>query len=132
MPTGIYKRKRGPFTGKTHSEKSKAQMRINMKGIRVEKLNPAWKGRMASYFAKHIWLNSHFGKATRCENYKCKYPRKTADRRTLVSPKRFEWALRKGKTYQHKRENFVQLCASCHRFYDNRTKRSIGVKIPSH
>lgn len=60
------------------------------------------------YFRIHNWLNYHHGKATKCENEFCK----------SVNPKRFEWALLKGKDYKKDRNNFIQLCPSCHRKYD--------------
>lgn len=66
-----------------------------------------WKGDTAGYGAIHSWLLRHFGKATCCENEKCEG--KSAF---------FEWALLKGKTYDHNRENFTTLCSSCHRKYD--------------
>ena len=60
------------------------------------------------YFRIHNWLNYNHGKAIKCENEKC----------TSVNPKRFEWALLKGKDYAKDRNNYIQLCPSCHRKYD--------------
>lgn len=60
------------------------------------------------YVSIHQWLRYHYGKASECTNPDCKH----------TSPKRFEWALRKGKRYARKVENFIPLCASCHRKYD--------------
>ena len=77
-----------------------------------------WKGKLASYFAKHIWLKTHFGKASKCENPNCVYPRKNAAGSILKKPKRYDWALIRGREYEHKRENFIQLCPSCHKKYD--------------
>ncbi len=61
------------------------------------------------YNVIHTWLGNRFGKASRCENLACAYPRK---------PKLFQYALLAGKKYEHKRDNFVMLCPSCHRKYD--------------
>lgn len=66
-----------------------------------------WKGEQAGYRAKHIWLRSNYGKAKKCEGKSCK-----------GISKNYQWALIKGKICQHKRENFMQLCASCHKIYD--------------
>lgn len=56
----------------------------------------------------HDWLRDTFGKANHCENPDCK--------RGKI--KRFEYALKKGYEYEYKRENYIQLCVSCHRLYD--------------
>jgi hypothetical protein len=62
------------------------------------------------YFRIHNWLSYHHGKASRCENELCQsiYP----------EPKQFEWALLKGKEHKRNRNNYIQLCSSCHRKYD--------------
>ena len=66
-----------------------------------------WKGKDASYFAKHDWIRRYFGKADLCE-----YP--TCEGRST----RFEWALLRGKEYEHNRENYWKLCKVCHAHYD--------------
>lgn len=60
------------------------------------------------YFRIHTWMIYHHGKASKCENELCE----------SVSPKRFEWALLKGMGYKRDRNNYIQLCPSCHRKYD--------------
>lgn len=60
------------------------------------------------YFRIHSWLIYNHGKASKCENELC----------TSVNPKRFEWALLRGKEYKRDRNNYIQLCPSCHRKYD--------------
>jgi len=60
------------------------------------------------YFRIHNWLAYHHGKAFKCENQSC----------NSESPKRYEWALLKGKEHKRNRNNYVQLCPSCHRKYD--------------
>ena len=62
----------------------------------------------AEYFRIHNWLSYHYGKASKCENTDCKN----------IKPKRFEWALIKGKQHSRNIENYIQLCPSCHRKYD--------------
>lgn len=61
-----------------------------------------------NYFRSHAWLIYWHGRASKCENPDCSYK----------NPKRYEWALIKGKRHEKKRENYFQLCASCHRKYD--------------
>lgn len=56
------------------------------------------------YYAVHDWLQVNFGKASKCEE--------------CGSDKNVQWAKLKGKTYLRKRENFWQLCAKCHVYYD--------------
>lgn len=82
--------------------------------------NHQWKGNRAGYRAIHDWLTANFGKAVKCENRNCIYPRpiKRGSRQLMLRPRRHEWALLHGKKYQHRRENFIQLCPSCHKQYD--------------
>ena len=79
-----------------------------------------WKGDKIGYGAVHMWLRSTYGKANKCENPDCVYPRKNDRKELLIAPKRFEYALLRGKKYSRKRENFIMMCASCHRKYDGR------------
>ena len=60
-----------------------------------------------TYVAVHLWLYKTYGKATKCENRNCK----------KIS-KKFEYSQLKGKECDKKRENFWQLCKSCHSYYD--------------
>lgn len=60
------------------------------------------------YFRIHNWLSYHHGKASKCESQDCK----------SSTPKRFEWALIKGKKHCRNVKNYIQLCPSCHRKYD--------------
>ena len=79
----------------------------------------AWKGKKAGYYSFHTWLKRKYGKADKCENPHCIYPRWSEDgKRYMKAPKRFEWALIHGKTHDHKITSYQKLCASCHRLYD--------------
>jgi len=49
----------------------------------------------------------NYGKAVACENPLCKKASHT-----------FQWSLKKGRGYKHIKDNFRQLCCSCHRLYD--------------
>lgn len=62
--------------------------------------------RSLKYSAIHEWLRSSFDKTGKCDNNCGK------------EYKRTEWSLLKGKKYERKRENYRELCVSCHRIYD--------------
>ena len=66
-----------------------------------------WKGEDAGYVAKHLWLIKHYGKAHKCEQAGC----------VFENPKRYEWHNVSGK-YKRDRNDYVQLCPSCHRKID--------------
>ena len=66
------------------------------------------KPRGGGYCAIHKWLYKHYGKANKCENPLCK-----------KLSFQFQWAKKKGCDYEHKRENFIMLCQTCHRNYDH-------------
>lgn len=96
------------FKGRKHSLASKEKMRQKMLGKRLGNKHPFWKGDEAEYSSQHQYLVRHFGKAGKCDNKNCK----------IDFPKRFEWALIHGRKYTKNREDYVQLCVSCHRKYD--------------
>jgi len=67
--------------------------------------------KIKNYSGIHLWLFKNYGKANQCQ----------ASLLGLVCKgvsKKFEWAKLKGKKYKYKRENFIQLCISCHKNYD--------------
>ncbi len=64
---------------------------------------------LANYRHFHDWLRKYYGHASRCEFCDAK-------------GKKYQWALVKGKNYERKRENFMELCPSCHRKYDHTEK----------
>lgn len=55
------------------------------------------------YHAIHHWLKITYGRANRCENKEC-----------LGKSKNYNWAKKKDKEYAYDRDNFEQLCRSCH------------------
>lgn len=101
--------------GKKHSKETLLKMRESHSGEKAYQ----WKGIKASYTAKHTWLKNNYGKAIKCENKDCKYPRKNRGR-ILFKPKLFQWANISGK-YLRDRNDYMQLCASCHGYWDNGT-----------
>jgi hypothetical protein len=60
----------------------------------------------SEYLKIHTWLKYHYGNAQKCEI--C----------GRLGQSRYEWALKKGCSYERKRGNFFELCPSCHRKYD--------------
>src|SRR3990167_3781949 len=100
--------------GNKHSlgvKKSEATLLKQSLAQRGEK-GSNWRGDNVGYVGLHEWLYSNFGKASRCENPACVYPRKGA-KKMLLKPWRYEWALRRGKPYKRDREHFIQLCIAC-------------------
>ena len=71
--------------------------------------HPLWKGDKATRKAFHIWLQTHFGKASKCESTTCSKKSKT-----------YQWANIKEHKYSHKREDYKELCVSCHRLLDKK------------
>lgn len=70
-----------------------------------------WKGSNIKYSGIHMWLRSEYGIANTCES-------DAIGMDCRKNSKRYHWAKLKGKRYERKRENFIQLCNSCHRIYD--------------
>lgn len=99
MPPGIYPGNKG----RKHSLETRIKMSESHKGEKAYQ----WKGNKVGYFALHSWLRKTFGKANKCESINC-------SKISVI----FEWAKVKGKKYERKRDNFTQLCRSCHRKYD--------------
>ena len=60
-----------------------------------------------NYGKAHRYLHVNYGKADHCENTNCPGTSKT-----------YDWALKKGYRYECNRDNFMQLCRSCHKIYD--------------
>lgn len=96
MPVGTYNRKEA----KPNSGLFTATRVVGSKNVN-------WKGNNASYISIHQWISRHYGSASRCESPNCS--------KKSVS---FEYALLKGKEHSRKRENYWQLCQSCHVKYD--------------
>ena len=72
--------------------------------------NSNWKGNKVGVIGIHQWLRRNFIKKRICEF--CGF--------SSNNPLRIDWALIKGKKYERKRENFMELCRSCHTKYDRK------------
>ena len=87
--------------------KVQAQHKQGLIGFELKgEKNPSWAGNKITYKGIHHWLNREFGKAKKCENCRTR------------KAKLYEWSKLKNKQYKRKRENFWQLCRSCHIIYD--------------
>jgi len=64
-----------------------------------------YKGEAAGYVAKHMWIYKMYGMASRC--VLC----------NTLTASRYEWANVSGK-YLRCREDYIELCPSCHRRLD--------------
>ena len=98
--------------GKKRTEETKQKMRLIYKGEN----NGNWKGNNIGVDAIHVWLKVNYGKADYCENKDCK-----------GKSKNYNWAKLRNKKYERKRENFIRLCVSCHRYYDNNINFFINI-----
>lgn len=73
-----------------------------------------WKGYSnLKYRTAHVRMAQLYGKASHCENKKC----------PKIS-RWYEWALKKGKTYEPIRSNYKMLCRKCHSVYDEQLKKA--------
>jgi hypothetical protein len=63
-----------------------------------------WLGDKAGYSAMHMWIRQEYGKASKCE--KCG-----------TTQGKYEWANISGE-YRRSREDYMELCPSCHHRMD--------------
>lgn len=83
--------------------------------------SPNWKGDKVGYEALHGWIKRTYGKANKCEEIECIYPRKNMRGKMMLKPKRYEWSNISG-LYKRDREDWRMLCPSCHRKFDYEKK----------
>lgn len=77
--------------------------------LRVGKQANGWKGGSVSYSGLHYWVRRHRGKPVICEH-------------CGKSDKKLQWANKSGK-YLRELSDWLSLCISCHRFYDNKQRK---------
>lgn len=135
MPTGVYKRRRsvvsracqrcsanfetrpwlvrigkGKYCGKKCSDRSTLFREGPEHRLGGDK-HPLWKGDKASYTAKHIWIRTHAGTPSLCED--C----------GTTQAKKFEWA-NISKQYKRELTDWKRLCVQCHRKYDGHSAKA--------
>ena len=89
-----------------HTPESKYKARIKLlERLSHEATHPRWKGAKAGYVSLHKWVYKHKGKPKKCSF--C----------GLIKGKRLEWANKSNK-YKRNLDDWIELCASCHRKYD--------------
>lgn len=82
--------------------------RVKMSG-RIDGMSANWKGDEVGYTGLHMWVVRKLGAPSKCEH--CE----------TSSAKKFEWA-NKSQQYKRNLEDWIRLCTSCHRKYDNEIK----------
>ncbi len=65
-----------------------------------------WKGALACYNSVHYFVRRNFGKPNKCEH--CK---------GIFEGRKVEWANKSGQ-YRRDRDDWIRLCAKCHRKFD--------------
>ncbi len=81
----------------------------------------AWnEGRIVSkdYHLLHRWIRKQKGSANLCQNVAC-----TGESRY------FDWAKLPECAYEHKTENYIQLCRKCHKLMDVKKVKIVYVRI---
>ncbi len=72
-----------------------------------------WKGDDAGYVAIHMWILKYWGKANHCDFCHTK------------DASRYEWA-NKYQSESRNRDDYYQLCPSCHRLFDQQDRCNKG------
>src|SRR3990167_2083575 len=101
--TEEHKRKIGEANAKVlhfHNEKHH-----NCKGVKV------------GYRGLHQWLNKYYGRLKKCQNKE----KSNLQFQCSGKSKNYEWANVSGE-YKRSVKDFIRLCRSCHRKYDNSKK----------
>lgn len=96
-----------PNKGKKLSLETKKKISESQKGKRTGENNSSWKGNKVGYYALHAWINKSFGTPDTCE----------ICGKTGLTGRDINWANKDG-TYQRNRDNWLRLCASCHKKHD--------------
>jgi hypothetical protein len=116
MPKGFYKR----------SEEQKEKLRRlrvgipswnkGLVGYLANENNPKWAGDNVSYSALHNWINSHHERSSNC-NFCGNSPGKNK-----LGYSKIQWA-NISKKYSRERGDWLCLCPSCHKNYDNKNNK---------
>ena len=110
------------WTGKSLSKETREKISQSRRGKLLKEKNPSWKGDEVGYSGLHVWIRKELGSANKCENPECKYPR-IVNKKYTTKASGYEWANKSGK-YKRDVNDFIQLCTSCHKKYDNSKRKS--------
>lgn len=104
--------------GKKNSPEHIEKIRVALTGrIRPKAENSSyWVGDDGKYSTFHVWILKVNGKASMCENRENKILKFQCKGVCKV----FDHALKKGHEYTRNIEDYLQLCRSCHIFYDKK------------
>ena len=119
--SGIAKRGIIPKNIKIAQANSPIKIGNTLASKNIGKKHWAWQNDNPSYRAVHAWMIKEYGKANKCENKSCIYPRKDSRGKIMLKPKSYQWANKTGK-YLRDKNDFMELCASCHKKYDLKRK----------
>lgn len=100
-----------PKIGYKHSDEAKIKISLGKKGKYINEKSHKWAGDNVGLHGVHKWVRRICGKPMSCSNPKCR-----------GISKRYEWA-NKNHLYKRKKEDYINLCASCHRKYDIRNNK---------
>ena len=121
MPTGVYKRTKYTkylmseahsgsnnhmWGKKTSNETKEKQSRIKI-GKYVNEKSSLWKGEDVEYRGLHNWIGKVLGKPEMC----------TFCKKDGLKGHAIHWA-NKSKEYKREIEDWLRLCAKCHKNYD--------------
>lgn len=108
--------KSSPVLGKrwTLSKEVREAKRLRQKGLKhniADEKHPMWKGNDVGYRGLHTWIERKSGKPTVCE---------FCGMKNLIGHK-IHWANKSGD-YKRDLNDWIRLCAKCHKQYDNPKK----------
>lgn len=119
------KRMSDAHKGKIHSGSFKKGHKLRntgrtrfKKGENLGENHFQWKADNVGYISLHSWIRRHYGKANKCENPTCKYPRLDASGKMMIKPKAYHWANKTGK--------YWRVSMRWYSIFDNLKQRSDG------
>lgn len=98
--------------------KNKPEHYKNLAKLLKDNGHPSWKGEKVSYRGLHQWVRRNKGKPTTCSE--CG--------KQSEKPRVIQWANTDGK-YRRVLDDFIALCASCHKFKDLAIKSIRGGRV---
>jgi len=107
--------RKGYWLGKKVSKKTKEKLSNILKNRFTMDESSQWKGDNATPCAVHIWIRNHFGKANHCISQYCNHKSKTFDYANISN------------IHTHNIKHYIQLCRSCHMYFDKGNKTYIDL-----